>query len=485
METNEITLEQLRSEFESDPQNLNKAIQLAQLYCDLGWYNEAIDFFKELAEKNPDSYPLILEYGNTYYKKKDFKGAIEQFTRLTELRIDRIEGWNNLGIVQLQTGDLESARESINKVLDLEPDNAGALINMGNYFHSKGEFDTAISFFERAVEARIDFPDAWFNLGNALLSVNEHERARFAFEKALKYNPEFASAMKNIGYICEKNGELDIAESWYSQAILINKADPALRINLGNVYLHQKKFDDARRCYLKAVRLAPNETGGWMGLRHLSIVKGDLTTFMRATLAILPRLSDQALAQSIEIFYELNQLSKADDLLMQADRLGRSGNELDLQRLLIYHRKGIHQGKVAQILKNLTSMEQKTESIKKGLARFFLESGDFDQAIHYINEVAELDSPGFGILWRALLARNETDKANESIQNYIKDNPDSFDCWFILSRIEAEKGNNLRAEKFLVRALENGFTNLEELNSVPELKKIFESLASRDNLVDG
>jgi len=484
METNKEAVDELRLAFEADPQNLNKAIQLAQLYCDLGWYNEALEFFKELTDNNPDSYSLILEYGNTYYKKKDFKGAIEQYKRLTELKGDRIEGWNNLCIVELQTGDLESARESISKVLELEPDNAGALLNMGNYFQSKNEYKNAIDFFEKAVEARADFPDAWFNLGNAYLAIDNMEKARTAFEKALKQNREFSSAMKNLGFIFEKSGEFDTAESWYSQAILLNKADWALRVNLGNVYLHQKKYDDARRCYLKAVHLAPNELRGWMGLRHLSLVKGDLTTFMRATLAILPRLSDTALAQSIDVFYELNQMSNADELLLQADRLGRTGNELDAERLLLYHRNGIHQAKVASIYKALSALSEKSESIKKCLARYALETGDFDTAIKYIEHMSSPGSAEYSILWRALLAKKETDKARESIQNYIKDNPDSYECWFFLARIEAERGNSIRAEKFLVRALENGFTNLEELSCNVELKKIFDSLAAKDHLVE-
>lgn len=484
METKESTLEELRADFESDPQNLTKAIQLAQMYCDLGWFNEAIEFYKELSESNPDSYPLILEYGNTCFKKQDLKGAIDLFKRLTELKADRIEGWNNLGIVQLQNGDLEAAKVSIGKVLDLEPDNSGALLNMGNYFFGKAQYETAETFFERAVESKIDFPDGWYNLGNTFLVRNEYEKAKTAFEKAIRYKSEFPSALKNLGFIYEKMGDYENAEMFYSQASALNKADAGLRVNLGNIYLQQKKYEESRKCYLKAVRLAPNGLHGWMGLRHLSLAKGDLNTFMRATLAILPRLSDEALAQSIEIFYELNQLSKADDLLMQADRLGRSGNELDLQRLLIYHRKGIHPGKVVGIYKKLSTLADKTESIKKGLGRYALETGAYDSAIQYIKEISKPDCAGYSILWRALLAKKETDQAKESIQNYIRENADSFECWFLLARIEAERGFISKAEKFLIRALENGFTNLEELNDCPELKRIFDSLAAKDHLVE-
>jgi tetratricopeptide (TPR) repeat protein len=483
MESKETILETLRAQCEADPENFDKAIELAQHYSDLGWFNESLDIYEKLSEKHPDNYTLFLEYGNTCYKKRDYKKSVIFFTKLTEIKPERIEGWNNLGIVQLQLGELEIARQSMEKVLEIEPENSGALLNMGNYYAGKEEFDTSVTYFQKAISVRLDFADAWFNLGNVLIQKNDWEGAINAYEKALKYQREFPSALKNLGFVYEKCGNVDKAESLYMQASELNKADPGVRVNLGNLYLMQKKYDDAKKCYLKAVRLAPNELAGWMGLRHLSLVKGDLNTFIRATLAILPRLSDEVLAKSIEILYELNQISKAEDILNQADRLGRTGNELDLQRLLIYHRKKIHPGKITAIYKNLSAMDTKSESIKKGLARFSLETHDEVSAIKYVQEMTEPDSAAQSILWRALIARNEIDEAVHQIQMHIKDNPDAFECWFLLARIEAMRGNNSRAEKYLIRSLENGFTSLDELNDCSELKKIFENLTKKEQII--
>ena len=87
------------------------------------------------------------------------------------------------------------------------------------------------------------------------------------------------------------------------------------------------------------------------------------------------------------------------------------------------------------------------------------------------------DDASRGILWRAMLGNREIGKAKESVENYIKENPDYFDSYFILARIEAESGNRADAERNLIRALENGYTDLEEINSNPDLKEIFDSLA--------
>jgi len=161
---------------------------------------------------------------------------------------------------------------------------------------------------------------------------------------------------------------------------------------------------------------------------------------------------------------------------LQADRLGRNGDELDLQRLLIYQRRNINNSRMNSIYKRLCELPEKTDQIRKGLARYSLHNKDYDSAIEFVNQMRDPDYGAESILWRALVARKDDTLAKQLIQKHIKDDPDYFDCWFMLARIEASRGNRIRAERFLIRALENGFTNTEELNECGSLKEIFDSL---------
>lgn len=469
-------LEKLRATYKDNPGNLENTFNLIQYLSDYGKYNEASDIARTALETDGQNYALILEYGNTCFKKNDLNEAKKSFSRLTALRPDRIEGWNNLGIVLVQLSDFDAARDVFSKVLEIEPDNPGALVNMGNYYSNKGELQKAREFFEHAVKVSSDFTDAWYNLGNTLLAQNEFEAAKNAYERALRYCPDFPSALKNLGYAYQKCGINDKAEECYCKAIEMNKADCTLRVNLGNLYLNLKKYDDAKKCFLKAIKLAPHTLPGWLGLRHLALAKGDINTFIRATLAILPKLSAQTLAQSIEILYELNQIEKAEEILDQADRLGLKGDHLDLQRLLIYQRKKINPGKVIAIYKRLSDIIEPSDQIRKGLARYALNNEDFDNAIFHIEKIKNPDSASYSILWRALLARKDERRVKQLIQVHIKNDPDYFDSWFILAKIEASRGNRVRAERFLIKALENGFTNMEEIERSEQLKPIFDSL---------
>jgi tetratricopeptide (TPR) repeat protein len=479
MENTSVNLDQLRADYRSDPENLSIAIRLGQYYSDHGWYNEALDIYQNALTVHERDYALILEYGNLCFRRKDYKEAAAKFRILAELKPDRIEGWNNLGIVQLQLGDAESARISFEKVLEIEPNNPGALLNMGNYHSNKNENQTARAYFERAVEARPDFADGWYNLGNSFLAVNDYPNALNSYKRALKYQVEFPSALKNLGFAFEKLGEYERALECYMKASDLSKADASIQVNLGSLYLSQRKYDEAKKCFLKAVRLAPNELNGWMGLRRLALLKGDLNTFVRATFAILPRLSEGELAKSVEILFDLNQISKAEELLNQADRLGKCSDELDIQKLLLYHKQGINSEKIKFLYKKLMDKTSVSDTVRKGLARYLLETGEYDKAVQQVNMMENPGNDSYGLLWRALLVQNEVEAAKRMIQSYVKDHPECFDCWFLLAKIEAQSGNTSYAEKLLVRALENGFTDLEEIQESPELKKIFDDLALR------
>ena len=480
---NQLTL--LQQAYDEHPDDRVTALNLAQQYSDQGWYNEALDIFHAVLDRYPEDVTLLLEYGNTAFKKGDIKTAVGLFGKLARLRPERIEGWNNLGIAKVREDDRDGAFEAFSRVLELEPDNPGALLNMGNILFEQGNFDDARLHFERACSARADFPDAWFNLGNTLIELEQYGEARSAFEKALRYRREFPSALKNLGWINELEHRYEDAWQCYSDAIQLNKADARLHVNLGNVNIHLRKYDEAKKCFLKAVRLAPNDLHGWMGLRGYALAKGDVGTFMRATMAVLTRLSDEMLAQSIEILYELNQIEKANDLLAQADRLGRSGDHLDSMRLLLYQRGGRRKGEVASLVQRLSAIGEPPETVLKGVARYHLNRGEFDEAVAFIERITGPDAGANSILWRAMIGQGRVTETRRALRSFLEENPGSHDSYFLLASIEAERGNMRRAETLLVHALDRGFSNMEEMHANRKLHDLFEAMTGRKLLEEG
>lgn len=476
-DTSDGIIESLRAAYEAHPHDVEAAARLAEYFADRGWYNEALEIYREALKKHGDEYFLHLGYGNACYRHGDLNEALAAFRKLTELRPERIEGWNNSGIVLMAAGDAREAQRAFARVLEIEPDNAGALLNMGNCFMIESDHFKARELFDRAIAARPDYADAWFNLGNAHIREQEYRKAKLAFDRALRYQREFTSALKNRGLACERLGEWDEAADCYRKAADRDKTDAGIQINLANVYLGQDKLEEAKSCFLKAVKLAPKNVAGWLGLRHIALMKGDIPTYVRATMAIVPHLSDAAVAKCAEILLEINQTAQAGEIIASVDACSKEGDELDAQRLIVYQRSGHSAARQAAIYKKLSSLASKSDAILKALARYSLDRDEYAEAVKWCSTMQQIDAAARSIMTRALMAGGEREKARAIAERSIAEYPDCADFPFALARLEIEAGRRAEAQKYLLQALELGFAAREEIDAHPELSSLFKSLA--------
>ncbi|MCX7726683.1 MAG: tetratricopeptide repeat protein [Chitinispirillaceae bacterium] len=469
----------LKEKFEAEPQNSMTALSLGQYYSNMGWFNEAIDIYKKASEYDPSNAALLLEYGNILYKKGEIKEASEIFKKLTEIHPERIEGWNNLGITLIELNDLIGASKAFVEVLKLEPENPGALLNMGNIHFLQEKYTDSLAYFQKVCELRPDSTDAWYNKGNTLIKLGKYDEAIEALKKAIRYKREFPSALKNLGWIYEHCGNLEEAKKYYEEAIELTKGDARLYVNLGNVLVKLNLYEEAKNCFLKAVRLAPQDVYGWIGLRNYAIAKGDIPTFVRAVMAILGRLTGDEIAESIEILYELDQEEKAYEILKHADRLGKEGICLDAQRIYLYQKEKNLQQKAEELVIKLIGIENPTELILRGLARFFFIKGQYKTALEYIDKMVVPSKSICRIKWRAMIELGEKETVKKILREYLNENKMDYDVYFLLAKIEGYKGNIKRAKVLLVNALDNGFHNIEEIKKDKILNKMFEDINAK------
>jgi tetratricopeptide (TPR) repeat protein len=361
-------------------------------------------------------------------------------------------------------------------VIEKEPRNAGALLNAGNCFFTLNMSDKAEHYFRRAVEASPDFADGWFNLGNVYLQKNQFHKALSAYENALKYDREFASALKNIGVTYESRGEYDKAEHHYLEALKLKKVDAALYINLANVYMKKQRFDKAKSSFLHAVKIAPKNIDGWMGLRQLSLLRGDIATYVEATCAVLSRLNGKMIARCLSVLRELEQYDGVDTILAKIGPDEKRCDEMDAERLLALQRNGKDPAQVKVLSKRLNAIPSPSQHVRRALAASACAMHDFDKAYRQCMHIEEHTRQSLKLAWSVLVKTHRYGTAEKVLQEYLKEHPDCFDALFYLAEIEAVRSRGDAAREYLQKALDTGFTNVELIEENPVLSHIYHSM---------
>lgn len=474
--TDEMKVEELRKHFRENPEDLHCGLALAQRCADSGWYNEGLEVCRKLLGFYENDYSLLLEYGNILYKHNNWKEAKEVFSKLVKLKPDRIEGWNNLGILELAAGEFEGAAKSFKQILELEPKNAGALLNMGNYYSEKGDSSKAISCFEQATSVKADFPEAWFNLGNSYLALREYRKAKSAFERALKYDVLFASAYKNLGFTCEKLDDFSSALEFYRKAFELNKADAGIQMNMAGIYMREGALEEAFRCCKNAVRLAPREPAGWFALRRVALQLRDGGTYIRATLALVSRLTDTELARSIGELRDMGCEEEAQKLLEHADRLSRGGDELDAFRLVLYKKRKLQPGRTTVLFRRLSLICEPDPLIVKCLAEYAFMVGSYERVIAWLEPLEKLPVRLKLLLWRSYSKIGKPQSAERLARDYTDTHGDDFDCLLFLAELRAAADDEEAAKDYLIRACASGEGDFLSLQVSPVLLRIYRSI---------
>jgi len=151
---------------------------------------EAKVAFEELLGKYPQEADLHLFLGITLLRLREPQAAEAAVKRALAVDPNHVEARTLLGWIDSEIhGDFDSAIEEYTKVLELRPDLAEAYNNLGVAQKRKGELDKAAVSFNQALQRRPDYSAALSNRGWTFAEENKWAEARRDFEQALKVNP--------------------------------------------------------------------------------------------------------------------------------------------------------------------------------------------------------------------------------------------------------------------------------------------------------
>ncbi len=230
-----------------DPNALNVAWDAYQKVIEL-------DVKKKYTKKLGTQYKnLAIDFTNKaveYYNAQDFKGALESFKRVLDVKSSSIftetEGVTvdtvviyNAGLAAQRAGEFTDAEKFLKEALKYNYEPAQTYAMLSNVLKEQGKEEEALQYLHKGYELYPDNSYMLVELINYYLLGGEPQKAETYLDAAIKQDPNNASFYRAKGTLYEKLQEPKKAEEMYVKALELDPKDFLAQYNLGNIKLSE------------------------------------------------------------------------------------------------------------------------------------------------------------------------------------------------------------------------------------------------------
>jgi tetratricopeptide (TPR) repeat protein len=166
----------------------------------------------------------------------------------------------------LKAGQLDAAEGLLQELLAQQPDLPDALLLLATLRQTQGKHAEALALLAPLAEKFPRRVDILTRLGNAYASLAQWEPALGCFHKALRLSSSNADAYNGLGYVHQHQGQQEAAFEAFIHAVTQapSRADMAQNLansafSLGQTLHQNRQWAQARRVYVRALPLLPND----------------------------------------------------------------------------------------------------------------------------------------------------------------------------------------------------------------------------------
>lgn len=261
-------IDNYRLALEADPGADLIADELSTLYIRAGRLREAVEESEAALKRDPSNVNALRILGRVYLRllgdpqqrrvNEEMLGrAIEQYTRLSELRPEEVDVWVTLGRLQKLAQDSLASEEAYNRALELEPDNEEALVGLAMVYSDLGDSSRAADMLRRVVEQNPDVPTL-AELARTYEQQNDYDLAAATYRQALVLSPTNSALKRAVARNLVLGNHLDEAIEVYSELVAEDPADSDSHLRLSQIYGSQREYDKAWESLEAAKQGAPD-----------------------------------------------------------------------------------------------------------------------------------------------------------------------------------------------------------------------------------
>ena len=194
---------------------------------------------------------------------------------------------HDLGLACLEVGRLLEAVAALEQAIAANPRYTDAHFRLGIALEKLGNIHGAVAAYDRAIRLLPSLTEAWFRAGALVYMLGHREEAIRCFRRAAQTGG--TTSFGRLGKVRALLTEERYAEAEQAQreTLALDPGNAMAHDLLGNLLAESGRFDEARRCFERAIALAPLLAGSYYDLvRCRPVTKDDgLIAPMTAALA--------------------------------------------------------------------------------------------------------------------------------------------------------------------------------------------------------
>ncbi|HPI19634.1 MAG TPA: tetratricopeptide repeat protein, partial [Candidatus Kapabacteria bacterium] len=173
---------------------------------------------------NQEEVDKIFHEGVIKLTTKDYKGAIENFTKVLEQNPNYYRAFEMRSLSKSNLGDFKAAISDMDTLIARYPDESGHYETRAYYKRNSGDFTGAIEDYTKAIELYKN-ASYFINRGNLYIDIEEYTKALEDYESAIELDAESGEAYCFTGLAYLKMNEMELAcENLKKAAELGNKS---------------------------------------------------------------------------------------------------------------------------------------------------------------------------------------------------------------------------------------------------------------------
>lgn len=232
---------------------------------------------KERKERNRMTAWDYNREGDRCYSLKQYKEAVENYTRAIQLQANNSIFYNNRGCSYDNLGEYDKAISDYNKAIELDPENSTIYNNRGYLYFTLREYDKAILDLEEAIRLDPNNADAYGDRGYLYGDLGDCDKAIGDYSRSIELNPNNADTYVNRGYVYDQLKKYNEAISDYCRAIELDPDNAVAYNNRGGIYIVLGRTDEAISDLNKAIELKAEVANPYKHLGNIYKEQGDYT----------------------------------------------------------------------------------------------------------------------------------------------------------------------------------------------------------------